>query len=43
MITSLAIMSYMGRFSSAKQAAYYVGLVPRVDISGVLRLLTAEL
>ncbi|EPE81773.1 transposase, IS116/IS110/IS902 family [Leptospira noguchii str. 1993005606] len=34
MITSLAIMSYMGRFSSAKQAAYYVGLVPRVDISG---------
>ncbi|EKO59927.1 transposase, IS116/IS110/IS902 family [Leptospira kirschneri str. H2] len=22
------------RFSSAKQAAYYVGLVPRVDISG---------
>ncbi|EMO29099.1 transposase, IS116/IS110/IS902 domain protein [Leptospira interrogans serovar Bataviae str. HAI135] len=22
MITSLAIMSYMGRFSSAKQAAY---------------------
>ncbi|EMO87737.1 transposase, IS116/IS110/IS902 family [Leptospira noguchii str. 2001034031] len=33
-ITSLAIMSYMGRFSSAKQAAYYVGLVPRVDISG---------
>ncbi|EKR72234.1 transposase [Leptospira noguchii str. 2006001870] len=31
MITSLAIMSYMGdckRFSSAKQAAYYVGLVP---------------
>ncbi len=35
--TSLAIMSYMGdckRFSSAKQAAYYVGLVPRVDISG---------
>ncbi|EKR91532.1 transposase, IS116/IS110/IS902 family [Leptospira santarosai str. CBC379] len=37
MITSLAILSYMGdckRFSSAKQAAYYVGLVPRVDISG---------
>ncbi|EKP84916.1 transposase, IS116/IS110/IS902 family [Leptospira interrogans serovar Grippotyphosa str. 2006006986] len=37
MITSLAIMSYMGdckRFSSAKQAAYYAGLVPRVDISG---------
>ncbi|EMO89449.1 transposase, IS116/IS110/IS902 family [Leptospira noguchii str. 2001034031] len=37
MITSLAIMSYMGdckRFSSAKQAAYYIGLVPRVDISG---------
>ncbi|EMO63066.1 transposase, IS116/IS110/IS902 domain protein [Leptospira borgpetersenii serovar Pomona str. 200901868] len=37
--TSLAIMSYMGdckRFSSAKQAAYYVGLVPRVDISGGL-------
>ncbi|ALO28401.1 transposase, IS116/IS110/IS902 family [Leptospira borgpetersenii str. Noumea 25] len=37
MITSLAIMSYMGdckRFSSAKQATYYVGLVPRVDISG---------
>ncbi|EQA64282.1 transposase, IS116/IS110/IS902 family [Leptospira alexanderi serovar Manhao 3 str. L 60] len=37
MITSLAIMSYMGdckRFSSAKQAAYYVGLVPSVDISG---------
>ncbi|EMM71446.1 transposase, IS116/IS110/IS902 family [Leptospira weilii str. 2006001855] len=36
-ITSLAIMSYMGdckRFSSAKQAAYYSGLVPRVDISG---------
>ncbi|EKR62696.1 transposase, IS116/IS110/IS902 family [Leptospira weilii str. 2006001853] len=36
-ITSLAIMSYMGdckRFSSAKQAAYYAGLVPRVDISG---------
>ncbi|EKR57153.1 transposase, IS116/IS110/IS902 family, partial [Leptospira interrogans str. UI 12758] len=34
---SLAIMSYMGdckRFSSAKQAAYYAGLVPRVDISG---------
>ncbi|EMO38799.1 transposase, IS116/IS110/IS902 family [Leptospira noguchii serovar Autumnalis str. ZUN142] len=30
----MAIMSYMGRFSSAKQAAYYVGLVPRVDISG---------
>ncbi len=30
-------ISYMGnckRFSSAKQAAYYVGLVPRVDISG---------
>ncbi|EQA62602.1 transposase, IS116/IS110/IS902 family [Leptospira alexanderi serovar Manhao 3 str. L 60] len=37
MITSLAIMSYMGdckRFPSAKQAAYYVGLVPSVDISG---------
>ncbi|EQA78918.1 transposase, IS116/IS110/IS902 family [Leptospira alstonii serovar Pingchang str. 80-412] len=37
MITSLAIMSYMGdckRFSSGKQAAYYAGLVPRVDISG---------
>ncbi|AMX72777.1 transposase [Leptospira borgpetersenii serovar Hardjo] len=36
MITSLAIMSYMRdckRFSSAKQAAYYVNLVPRVDIS----------
>ncbi|AKH77762.1 hypothetical protein BRAT_12340 [Leptospira interrogans serovar Bratislava] len=30
-------ISYMGdckRFSSAKQAAYYAGLVPRVDISG---------
>ncbi|OLY64790.1 IS110 family transposase [Leptospira santarosai] len=37
MVTSLAIMSYMGdckRFSSGKQAAYYAGLVPRVDISG---------
>ncbi|EKS00369.1 transposase, IS116/IS110/IS902 family [Leptospira mayottensis 200901122] len=37
LFTSLEIMSYMGdckRFSSAKQAAYYVGLVPRVDISG---------
>ncbi|EMJ63172.1 transposase, IS116/IS110/IS902 family [Leptospira sp. P2653] len=32
MITSLAIMSYMGdckRFSSGKQAAYYAGLIPR--------------
>ncbi|MCR8640994.1 IS110 family transposase, partial [Leptospira interrogans serovar Ricardi] len=30
-------ISYTGdckRFSSAKQAAYYAGLVPRVDISG---------
>lgn len=36
-VTALAILSYMGdckRFTSAKQAAYYAGLVPRVDISG---------
>ncbi|ALO28330.1 transposase, IS116/IS110/IS902 family [Leptospira borgpetersenii str. Noumea 25] len=36
MIISLAIISCMRdckRFSSAKQAAYYVGIVPRVDIS----------
>ncbi len=36
MIISLAIISCMRdckRFSSVKQVAYYVGIVPRVDIS----------
>lgn len=36
-ITCLSILSYLGninRFSKAKQVSYYVGLVPRVDISG---------
>ncbi|EPG83545.1 transposase, IS116/IS110/IS902 domain protein [Leptospira santarosai serovar Shermani str. 1342KT] len=47
MITSLAILSYMGdckRFSSAKQAAYYVGLVHHDRlIFRVTLLITAEL
>lgn len=36
-VSCLAILSYLGnveRFSKAKQVSYYVGLVPRVDISG---------
>ena len=36
-ITTAAFYAFLGdcrRFSSAKQAAYYTGLVPRIDISG---------
>jgi transposase len=36
-ITALTILGYIGngsRFSNAKQVSYYVGLDPRVDISG---------
>ncbi|EMF89706.1 transposase, IS116/IS110/IS902 domain protein [Leptospira santarosai str. ST188] len=38
MITSLAILSYMGdckRFSSAKQAAYYVVWFPELTFQGI--------
>lgn len=37
LITTLALFSFVGdcsRFSKGKQVSYYVGLVPRVDISG---------
>lgn len=36
-ITTLSLLAYIGRcerFSQASQLSYYVGLVPRVDISG---------
>lgn len=36
-VTALALRAYLGdcsRFSNAGQVSYYVGLVPRVDISG---------
>lgn len=39
-IIALAVLGYMGdpsRFSNSKQVAYYVGLVPKVDISGNTR------
>jgi len=38
-ITCLSIMGYLGdcsRFSKARQVAYYTGLVPRVDQSGMI-------
>ncbi|EKR92003.1 transposase, IS116/IS110/IS902 domain protein [Leptospira santarosai str. CBC379] len=38
MVTSLAILSYMGdckRFSSGKQAAYYVGLFRELIFQGI--------